>query len=106
METLFQDIEFGWRQEAITENAEQIRSLGKDLYDRIATLAAHFEKLGKAIDGTVGAYNQAVGSLETRVLSTARKISELGARSEKKVADLDAIDTRARQLTFARSDDA
>lgn len=102
---LLRAIEYGWRQEAISENAEQIRSLGKDLYDRIATLGAHFEKLGKAIGGTVGAYNQAVGSLELRVLSTARKISELGAHTEKQVPELDVVDARARELTFAKPDD-
>jgi DNA recombination protein RmuC len=95
---LLKAIEFGWRQEVITENAEQIRKLGRDLYDRIATVAAHFEKLGKAIDGTVGAYNQAVGSLESRVLVTARKISELGANSGKDMPELDAVDSRPRDL--------
>ncbi len=102
---LLRAIEYGWRQEAISENAEQVRSLGRDLYDRIATLAGHFEKLGRAIDGTVGAYNQTVGSLESRVLSTARKISELGARTAKQVPELDVVDVRTREISFAKTDD-
>jgi DNA recombination protein RmuC len=74
---LLKAIEFGWRQEEISHNAEEIRKHGKDLYDRIVTLAAHFERLGNALATTVTQYNNAVGSLETRVVVTARKISEL-----------------------------
>jgi len=96
---LLKAIEFGWRQEAITENAEQIRKLGKELYDRIAVLAAHFGKLGESLNSTVGSYNSAVGSLESRVLVTARKIGELGAKSEKAIPDLPAIDGRPRDLS-------
>ncbi len=73
---LLKAIEFGWRQEEITQNAEEIRKHGKDLYDRIVTLAGHFERLGMALGTAVTHYNNAVGSMETRVLVTARKISE------------------------------
>jgi DNA recombination protein RmuC len=95
---LLKAIEFGWRQESIAENAEEIRKHGKDLYDRIVTLAVHFEKLGASIDSTVTNYNAAIGSLESRVLVTARKIGELGARSEREVPDLDPVDKHAREL--------
>jgi DNA recombination protein RmuC len=98
---LLKTIAFGWRQEEVAQNAEEIQKLGKDLYDRIATLGEHFANLGGAIEKTVTAYNKAVGTLETRVLVSARKMSELGARSDKEVATLESIDTRPRELPAA-----
>ena len=76
---LLKAIEFGWRQEEVTQNAEEIRELGKQLYERIAILAGHFAKLGANIDNVVGSYNAAIGSLETRVLVSARKFVDLKA---------------------------
>ncbi len=98
---LLKAIEFGWRQEEVTQNAEEIRKHGKDLYERIAVLAGHFAKLGAGLDNVVGSYNQAIGSLETRVMVTARKISELGARTDKQLPEPDLIDTRPRALSAA-----
>src|SRR4029078_1624931 len=89
---LLKAIEFGWRQEAVAENAEEIRRHGKDLYDRIAILAQHFAKLGASLDAAVSNYNSAIGSLESRVMVTARKISELGARSDKELPDIEPVD--------------
>src|SRR6185503_7935838 len=77
---LLKAIEFGWRQEEVTQNAEEIRKHGKDLYDRIVTLMGHVNRLGSTLDSAVTAYNATVGSMESRVLVTARKIAELGAR--------------------------
>jgi DNA recombination protein RmuC len=94
--SLLKTIEFGWRQEAITDNAEKIRILGVELYERIATLAGHFDKLGSSLSGCVSTYNNALGSFEARMLVTARKISELGARNEKELPELEPIDLRAR----------
>jgi len=98
---LLKAIEFGWRQEEVTQNAEEIRELGKQLYERIGVLANHFAKLGANLDTVVGTYNQAIGSLETRVLVTARKISELGARTDKELSEPPLIDTRPRELSAA-----
>lgn len=98
---LLKAIEFGWRHEEVTQNAEEIRRHGKDLYERIAVLAGHFAKLGANIDNVVTTYNAAVGSLETRVLVTARKISELGARTDKDLPEPDLIDSRPRELSAA-----
>lgn len=95
---LLRTIEHGWRQEAITENAEQIQTLGRELYERIAVLGEHFAKLGTNIESTVTSYNKMLGSIETRVLSTARKMSELGAGSDKEIAELQEVDTRPRAL--------
>src|SRR5688500_15852334 len=94
---LLKAIEFGWRQEEVTQNAEEIRQLGTEFYDRIVTLMGHFNRLGSTLDSAVTAYNATVGSIESRVLVTARKIAELGARSDKPLPDAEPIDTRARE---------
>lgn len=72
-------VAYGWRQEQLAKNAKQISELGKELYKRIATLSDHVGSLGKSLSGATDAYNKFVGSLETRVLVTARKFSELHA---------------------------
>ncbi|HEX4831073.1 MAG TPA: DNA recombination protein RmuC [Trebonia sp.] len=69
---------FAWQQEALSENARAVFDLGRELYERLASLGRHVDKLGRSLNGAVVAYNQAVGSLEGRVLVTARKLSDLG----------------------------
>lgn len=69
---------YGWQQEALTRNAQQISALGKELYDRLAILGGHFEKLGTQLGKAVTTYNAALGSLESRVLVTARKFRDCG----------------------------
>jgi DNA recombination protein RmuC len=98
---LLKAIEFGWRQEEITENADKIRELGGQLYDRIATLTDHFDKLGRSLDSTVDAYNRFVGSMQTRVLATARKMNDLGAGGPREIADPAPVEVRPRELTVS-----
>jgi DNA recombination protein RmuC len=98
---LLKAIEFGWRQEAIAENAEAIRKHGTDLYERIAILAEHFAKLGSNLDSAVDSYNKTIGSLESRVLVTARNISALGARTDKEIREIEPIEKQTRQLGAA-----
>jgi DNA recombination protein RmuC len=98
---LLKTIEFGWRQQQMAENAEQIRGLGSDLYDRIATVLGHISKMGASLSTTVDHYNGMLGSLEGRLLSTARKMSELGARSDKPIASTSAIDRQPREVSGA-----
>ena len=69
---------FAWQQEALSENARAVFELGRELHDRLSGLGRHLDKLGRSLSASVGAYNQAVGSLESRVLVTARRLSELG----------------------------
>jgi DNA recombination protein RmuC len=95
---LLKAIEFGWRQEEIAENAEEIRRHGRDLYERLAVLASHFAKLGSSLDQAVSNYNTTVGSMESRVMVTARKISELGARTDKELPDLEPVDRQVREI--------
>lgn len=79
---LLRSVAYGWREEKISENARQISQLGNQLYERIAVLNQHFLQLGKNLENSVRSYNQTVASLETRVLSAARRFPELGAASD------------------------
>jgi DNA recombination protein RmuC len=82
---LLTTVAHGWRQLALAENAEQIRTLGEELYSRLATFCAHLGRLGRQLEGSVNAYNQSVGSLERMVLPGARKLAELGVRGNQPV---------------------
>ena len=76
---LLKTIAHGWQQETVAEKAREIAGLGRDLYERLGTFGRHLAKAGRGLDTAVGAYNEAVASLETRVLVTARKFRETGA---------------------------
>jgi DNA recombination protein RmuC len=69
---------YAWQQQALSENARAVFDLGRELYDRLAGLGKHLDRLGRSLTSAVGAYNQAIGSLESRVLVTARRLSDLG----------------------------
>jgi DNA recombination protein RmuC len=96
---LLRAVHHGWQQERIAEEAQQVSALGRELYDRLATLGRHFERVGGHLDKAVGAYNEAVGNLETRVLVTARRFKELGAAaSGSEIAELEPLERSARKL--------
>ena len=76
--SLLRTAQYAWQQEALSENAREVFDLGKQLHSRLSTLGGHVEGLGRALTRTVTAYNQTVGSLESRVLVTARRFGELG----------------------------
>ena len=96
---LLRTVAYGWQQERIAEEAQQISGLGRELYDRLATLGRHFERVGGHLDKAVGAYNDAVGYLETRVLVTARRFKELGAAATgSDIAELEPLQRSARKL--------
>ena len=90
---------YGWRQEALARDAVVISELGRDLYKRLGKLGEHFAKLGGSLEGAVRSYNEAVGSLETRVLVTARKFKELDALAgEGELPIIEPVEQSARQL--------
>ena len=96
---LLRAVAYGWKQEALTENAREISALGKELYERVATLADHWGDVGKHLGNAVGAFNRAVGSLETRVLVSARKFRDLKvAPADKEIADLAPVDSVPRAM--------
>jgi DNA recombination protein RmuC len=76
--SMLRTAQFAWQQQALSENARAVFDLGRELYDRLASLGRHVDKLGRSLTASVVAYNQAVGSLESRVLVTARRLSEYG----------------------------
>jgi len=76
--TMLRTAQYAWQQAALAENARAVFDLGRQLYDRLAGFGGHVDKVGRALAKAVSTYNQAVGSLESRVLPSARKLSELG----------------------------
>ncbi len=76
--TMLRTAQYAWQQAALSENAKAVFDLGRELYDRIASLGKHVDGLGKALTNAVSTYNRTVGSLESRVLVSARKLNELG----------------------------
>src|SRR6185369_3582673 len=75
-------VAFAWRQEKLAESALAVHTLGRDLYSRLATMGDHFAKLGGSLGSAVTAYNKAMGSLESRVLVSARKLADLGVSGD------------------------
>lgn len=102
---LLKAINYGWNQEKLARNAQQISELGKELHDRLRRLATHITAVGTNLDRAVEAYNQAVGSLENRVLVSARKFAELGASVAEDIPELEPIETTARALSFEWDDE-
>ena len=68
---------YAWQQDALAENAREVFDLGRELYKRLGTLGGHVDKLGRSLTGAVNDYNKTIGSLESQVLVTARKLHEL-----------------------------
>jgi DNA recombination protein RmuC len=108
---LLRAVHYGWQQEKVAENAREISELGRELHTRIGTVAEHVQRLGKRLGGAVDAYNQAVGSLETRVLVSARRFADHGVVGhDKQIAPIDPIDVvprspQATELSAVKDED-
>jgi DNA recombination protein RmuC len=88
-----------WRQEVMAENYKEVARLGKEFYDRLARFTEHFDEVRSKLDGAVQAYNKAVGSLEARVLVSARRLRELDVTSSPELPFAEPVATTARALT-------
>ena len=100
-------VAYGWNQQKVAENAENIRKLGYDLYDRIAILSEHMASLGKSLGTGIDRFNKVVGSWESRVLPTTSKFRELGVDSHKEIETVEEQSKIPRQVPSAQdSDDA
>jgi DNA recombination protein RmuC len=95
---LLRAISYGWQQDTVARNAQEISDLGRQLYDRIAKLAEHFDAVGRSLSRAVQAYNGAVGTLESRVLVTARRLKDTGVTVSAEFAEPEAIDHTPRPL--------
>jgi len=97
---LLKAVSYGWRQEQMAANAEEVGRLGKDLYDRLRTFTSHFSDIGKSLDRALESYNKGVGSLEARVLVTARKFKERGAIGGEEIEIVEPVDKSTRALSL------
>lgn len=97
---LLKAVSYGWRQEQMAENAKEVSDLGKTLYDRLRVFTNHFADIGKGLDRALDSYNRGVGSLEGRVLRTARKFKERGAIGGEDIEILEPLDKAARLLSL------
>lgn len=96
---LLRSVAYGWKQENLSRHAEKVSALGHDLYKRIVDMSQHFTKMGRGLNSAIDAYNKGVGSLEARVLPTARKFQELGAAtSSLELEPLEVIEKSPRLL--------
>lgn len=99
---LLKAVAYGWKQESLSRYAERVSELGQELYKRISDLTGHWGHLGKALENAMTAFNQATGSLERNVLSSARKFSDLGAASSlQPIKEIPLLDQTARPFVAA-----
>ena len=97
---LLRAVEFGWRQEALAENARDISEHAAELYKRLAKFGEHFQKVGRGLTTAIGSYNDAVGSMERQVLPSARKLKELRAAHDSvDMPEPTMIETMARPVS-------
>jgi len=97
---LLKAISYGWQQEQRAANADEVGKLGKELYDRLRTFLTHLSEIGKNLDRAIESYNRGVGSLEARVLVTARKFKDRGVITGEEIESPEPIDKSARALSL------
>jgi DNA recombination protein RmuC len=102
---LLKAVAYGWRQNALAENAARIQELAEDLYRRLARFGEHMSRVGRSLGQSVDAYNSAVGSLERQVLPGARKFTELGLRPEREIDEIAPVEKLAREPRTSQEPD-
>ena len=93
---LLRAVAYGWRQEALTENAQKISSLGGELYKRLFDMGKHFTSLGTQLNRSVDSYNKTIGSFDARVMVTARKFAELNGKNPEDLGAFEPVEKQAR----------
>jgi len=101
---LLRAIAYGWRQEQLTKNAQEISELGRQLYERMNTLVQHFDSIGSNLEKAISAYNKAVGSMESRILPSVRRFKELGVTGADEIPVIEQIDQTPRNLSILELD--
>lgn len=94
---LLKVIAYGWRQNAVTENAKEIRKTGEDIHRSLTTFVSHLQKVGNSLGKAVEAYNASIGSLERNVMPKARRFPELGVTSDAPLPPIDPIEELVRK---------
>jgi len=102
--SLLRAVSYGWRQEQLAENAQRINEMARELADRFATMVDHLRRVGAALRSSVGAFNDAVGSFEGRVMPLARRFRELGVVGKKELGEIDKIDLSPRETAISADD--
>jgi DNA recombination protein RmuC len=95
---LLRAVAYGWQQEKIAENAEEISRIGRELYERINVVARHFAAVGRNLREAMDSFNKAVGSIESRLLVSARRLKDLGAGTGDDVPEIEPVDVVPREL--------
>ncbi len=95
---LLRAIAYGWRQELLTENAEKIRVLGEEMYQRLAIFSEHLSKVGRSLDSSITHYNRAVGSFQSNLMPGASKFAEMGIKARKEIETPEQTEKSARQM--------
>jgi len=103
--TMLKTVAYGWRQERIAENADEVRRLGVELHERLRKLAEHFDNLRSGLQKATDSYNAAVGSFESRVLVSARKFEHLGAGKGRDLPELAPVEATLRAVSIREEDD-
>jgi len=96
---LLRAVAYGWRQEQIAKSAQEVSDLGRELYDRVQTFLGHFAAVGTSLGRATASFNQAVGSMESRVLPSARRFHELGVVGGEELPSLEPVDAQPRELS-------
>lgn len=95
---LLKTVAMGWQERKLTDEATQIGELGRELHDRLETFAGHYADMGRALNTAINRYNDGVGSLESRVLISARRFPQLGVQTAKEMPEVQPIETTTRAM--------
>jgi len=95
---LLRTISYGWKQQALADNASEIRELGETLYKRLSVFTGHLSKLGSSLNSSVEHFNKTVGSLERQVIPSGKRFLEMGIRAKNEITAVASIDTQIRNV--------